>query len=256
MTVRAWAALWLALLCAPAVARAQAPDPSAGDGRRTVAQLPANLLRGAVGVFSRETLAPAIVGAAAAGTAATVDGRVAGALADPESDFGASFEAGGDPMWSGVAVAGLFTLGRLSAPGRFRAATYDWFEAFLLTGAYTAVLKTAVGRERPNGQDHRSFPSGHSSNAFALAAVAQRHYGWKAGIPAYVAASAVAASRLRYNKHYLSDVVAGAALGLIAGQTVVRVNDRPAAARSLSRVSVSPVVARRMRAVIVGVAFE
>jgi membrane-associated phospholipid phosphatase len=256
MRGRVCAALWLALMCAPATVRAQAPGPAAGDGRRTVAQLPANLLRGAVGVFSRENLAPAIVGAAAGGAAATVDGHVADALADPESGFGSSLEAGGDPMWSGVAVAGLFAVGRLSEPGRFRAATYDWFEAFLLTGAYTSVLKAAVGRERPNGQDHRSFPSGHSSNAFALAAVAQRHYGWKVGIPAYVTASAVAVSRLRYDKHYLSDVVAGAALGLIVGQTVVRVNDRAEAVRAQPRLSVSPVVARRTRAVIVGVAFN
>ena len=48
----------------------------------------------------------------------------------------------------------------------------------------------------------------------------QRHFGWKVGIPAYGAASYVAASRLQTNRHYLSDVAFGAALGIVAGRTV------------------------------------
>jgi len=84
------------------------------------------------------------------------------------------------------------------------------------------VLKLAVGRERPNGQDNKSFPSGHTSNAFAMAAVAERHYGWKLGVPAYVLAGVMGASRLHQDKHWLSDVVAGATLGYIVGRTVVK----------------------------------
>ena len=48
----------------------------------------------------------------------------------------------------------------------------------------------------------------------------QRHYGWKAGIPAYAVASYIAASRLSENKHFLSDVAFGAMIGLAAGRTV------------------------------------
>ena len=99
----------------------------------------------------------------------------------------------------------------------------DMLDAFVVNGVYTLVLKAAVRRERPNEQDNKAFPSGHTSNAFALAAVAERHYGWKAGVPAYLLASAVGVSRLQRNKHHLSDVVAGAALGYIVGRTVVRV---------------------------------
>jgi membrane-associated phospholipid phosphatase len=133
--------------------------------------------------------------------------------------------------------------------------SYDLLDAFLVNGAYTSVLKVAVGRERPNGQDERSFPSGHASNAFALAAVVERHYGWKAGIPAYALASAVGASRLQRNKHYLSDVLAGATLGYIVGRTVVRVNGRPLEKAGGPRVSFNPVVGRRTRALLVSVAF-
>ena len=44
-------------------------------------------------------------------------------------------------------------------------------------------------RERPDQSNHQSFPSGHSVSAFATAGVLQRHYGWKAGIPATVIAA-------------------------------------------------------------------
>jgi membrane-associated phospholipid phosphatase len=48
----------------------------------------------------------------------------------------------------------------------------------------------------------------------------QRHFGWKVGLPAYAAASYVAASRVEMKKHYLSDVTFGALLGITAGRTV------------------------------------
>jgi membrane-associated phospholipid phosphatase len=55
---------------------------------------------------------------------------------------------------------------------------------------------------------------------FASATVLQRHVGWKAGIPAYAVASYVALSRVQMQKHYLSDVAFGAALGILAARTV------------------------------------
>jgi membrane-associated phospholipid phosphatase len=133
--------------------------------------------------------------------------------------------------------------------------SYDLLDAFLVNGAYTSVLKVAVGRERPNGQDEKSFPSGHTSNAFALAAVVERHYGWKAGLPAYAVASAVAVSRLQRNKHYVSDVLAGATLGYIVGRTVARVNGQPLEGPKGPQVTLTPVVGRRTRALVVAVTF-
>ena len=62
--------------------------------------------------------------------------------------------------------------------------------------------------------------SGHSSSAFATATVLQRHYGWKAGVPAYALGSYVALARMSWNKHHATDVVMGAGLGIAAGRTV------------------------------------
>ena len=92
----------------------------------------------------------------------------------------------------------------------------DLVRAQLVTQGVTQLLKYSVGRMRPDGSSQRSFPSGHASGVFASATVLNRHYGWKVGLPAFGVASYVAASRLSENKHYLSDVVFGAAIGLTA----------------------------------------
>jgi membrane-associated phospholipid phosphatase len=82
-------------------------------------------------------------------------------------------------------------------------------------------LKFSVRRLRPDGSNRQSFPSGHAAITFATATVIERHLGWRKAVLGYVIASYVASSRLHDNVHYLSDVVFGAAVGSIAGRTVV-----------------------------------
>ncbi len=89
----------------------------------------------------------------------------------------------------------------------------------MIGAAWTIGLKQVVRRDRPEGTGF-SFPSGHTATAFASATVLQRRFGWKAGIPAYGIATYVAASRVEMQRHYLSDVAFGAALGIVAGRTV------------------------------------
>ncbi len=236
---------------APAVPTLPAPvlHDRPDDGRRTMRRLPANLGRGALGVWSGKNVVPFLVGSVAAGSASFLDETVRNDVEGNELlGWGSTFETGGGPVYSTIFVASLFTAGRLVHNGRFRAATYDMLDAAIVNFAYTEAIKYAVGRERPNGQDDKSFPSGHTSNAFTLATVAQRHYGWKIGIPSYVLAGLMGASRIDQDKHWLSDVVAGAAVGTVVGLTVVRVNSRSLGPRS-GRVSVSvtPILARRAR---------
>ena len=82
-------------------------------------------------------------------------------------------------------------------------------------------IKFSTHRLRPDGSNHQSFPSGHAAVTFAAATVIERHLGWREERAGVVIASYVAASRLHDNVHYLSDVVFGAAVGSIAGRTVV-----------------------------------
>ena len=90
--------------------------------------------------------------------------------------------------------------------------------ALVANGVTTLLLKKIIDKERPNGNNFRSMPSGHTSHSFAVAAVAHEIYGQKVGIAAYLLAIFVAASRIHDNKHYLSDVIIGAGLGTITGR--------------------------------------
>jgi membrane-associated phospholipid phosphatase len=204
------------------------------DGRRTLGAFPKNLGRTVVGVFSRQSLAPFLIGAAATASAAHFDTPAASAIMGSCSGCG---QTGGFLGGAAIAptVAAFFVAGRFAPQGRFRAASYDFAQALIVTELYTGALKYGIQRARPDGSDHLSFPSGHTSAAFTLATVASHHYGWKVGVPAYVLASGIGLSRIEMNKHYLSDVLAGAALGVIVGRTVGRVNDeRPEAKRHLA----------------------
>jgi membrane-associated phospholipid phosphatase len=203
-------------------------DGFEGDGRRTMGAFPKNLGRNFVGVFSGQNLLPFAVGAAATTFSTAFDDRTQDLLQGACQLCGKTgATAGGAAI---VPIVGtLFVAGRFAPQGHFRAMTYDFAQALIVTEAYTGILKYSVQRPRPDGSDNLSFPSGHTSAAFTLATVAEHHYGWKVGIPAYAAASCIGLSRIESSKHNLSDVVAGAALGIIVGRTVGRLDgDRPA----------------------------
>jgi len=234
------------------------PKAAAADhGRRTVRRLPANLGRGILGVFYRDSVIPFVIGGVATGGASVLDQEFRARInPDPNRGWGKAIGTASGPVWGGVFVASLFATGRISGNERFRAASYDVVDAAAVNVVYFQSLKLIVQRQRPNGTNHQSFPSGHTSNAFALATVAERHYGWKVGVPAYVIAGAVGAARMKQDMHYFSDVIAGATLGYIVGRTVVRVNSKPIAGASGGAVfSMSPIVARAARGLQVSVNF-
>ena len=197
------------------------------DGRRTLGQLPKNLGRSFVGVFAKDNLFPALVGTAATGAAFVFDHGAQSALGGRAPSLSAAASTAGGLKAVLPATFGLFVAGRLADGGRFRAFTYDAAQALVVDAVYTSALKKITSRMRPDGSDNLSFPSGHTSTAFAFATVANAHYGWKVGVPSYLAAGAIGLSRVSTNKHHLSDVIAGAAIGYVTGRTVVRVNGEP-----------------------------
>ncbi len=96
----------------------------------------------------------------------------------------------------------------------------DLLRAQIVSQAMVHAIKYSVRRDRPTGECC-AFPSGHAASAFSSAAVFERHFGERGSWWALTAASYVAASRLVDNRHFLSDVVFGAALGEAVGWTVV-----------------------------------
>jgi membrane-associated phospholipid phosphatase len=141
-------------------------------------------------------------------------------IANPENPADAFFKAG-DVLGEGSAhaAAGLaiYVTGRFMRNTTVGALGSDILRAQMVSGIITDGLKVATNRTRPDGGKY-SFPSGHTSSAFATASVLQGHFGWKAGVPSYALATYVASSRMAHNRHYLSDVVFGAGIGIASGR--------------------------------------
>jgi membrane-associated phospholipid phosphatase len=114
----------------------------------------------------------------------------------------------------------IYAIGRIGDHPKASHLGMDLIEAIVMSEAITIPVKYAAMRERPDGSNNLSFPSGHAADTFAFATALERHLNWRYSVPAYVFASYVAVSRLVADKHWLSDVVFGASVGIIAGRTV------------------------------------
>jgi membrane-associated phospholipid phosphatase len=90
-------------------------------------------------------------------------------------------------------------------------------EAIMLSSVF--IVKTLTRHERPDGSDLRSFPSGHTAQAFLAASIVHTELREKSqwyGIGAYTIATTVGAFRMLNNKHWEADVFAGAGFGILS----------------------------------------
>ena len=170
---------------------------------------------------SRETLTILSIGGVAAAIGRPVDVPVTRTFSASES-LGTVLQSGETIGGARMQLAGAlttYTLGRITDSPKITQVGADLIRAQIVTQSLTAGIKLAVGRQRPDGTQY-SFPSGHSSGTFATATGLQRNFGWKVGVPAYGLAAYVAASRVQVERHFLTDVTFGAAIGIVAGRTV------------------------------------
>jgi undecaprenyl-diphosphatase len=132
--------------------------------------------------------------------------------------------------WSLVAISGLFvTAGYARANRAWRVTGLRGWAAHAVVAVFVQALKHGIGRPRPrlhrdgefftgpgleSGLD--SFPSGHTSASFAVAAVVARCHPALAR-PSYALAGFVAATRVFRGSHFVSDALAGMVLGLVVG---------------------------------------
>ena len=89
--------------------------------------------------------------------------------------------------------------------------------SYALAAGSTWALKYCVHERRPDGTDHRSFPSGHTAVAFAGAVILDKEYRHVSpwiSVAGYAVATGVAVDRVVRNRHHWQDVTAGAAFGV------------------------------------------
>lgn len=151
------------------------------------------------------------------------------------TDFGALYEV--------YTLAAFGAYGIIFKSNKVKTTTLLATQSYIAAGAMSWLVKFVVGRQRPNSflpqnennlvfsgpgfgsnnSFNSSFPSGHTTAAFAAATVFAEEYHDEILIPviAYSAATLVGVSRITQNAHWATDVLAGAALGYITGKQVV-----------------------------------
>ena len=232
-----FAAVLAALLLGPVSATAQL-DPTSDDGSL---------------VDSRDAwIAAAYLGGAA--LSFPLDERVAVAIRDSAlqevpglKPAARAFNLLGFPG-SLIISGGLYGVGRIGGHDDLADIGLHTGEAIVVAELVTYAIKMLAGRARPGlgihdpfdfqlgrglepDDHHESFPSGHTTAAFATAAALaheiERVWGgndWLIGLATYGPATLVGLSRMFDNRHWTSDVVFGAAIGAFGGWKVVRYN--------------------------------
>ncbi len=92
----------------------------------------------------------------------------------------------------------------------------DAFSTALMAATVNG-LKYTVQRPRPDGSRNNSFPSGHTATSFMSATMLHMEYGWRSpwfSIGAYTVATASGVSRILNNKHWMTDIIGGASVGI------------------------------------------
>ncbi len=151
--------------------------------------------------------------------------------------FGAGYSLG--------VLGGFYLAGAGGNNDKAMAVAQDSLAASLIaSGMITPALKYATGRNRPRETTDiahfhpfsgaSSFPSGHTTQAFAVASVISAHYDetW-VKCSSYTVAGLVGLARSYHDAHFASDILAGALIGTLVGQSVVAYN-QPRRSRNVS----------------------
>ena len=150
----------------------------------------------------------------------TFNGRLRSHYEVVNTAFSAGKYLGNTPEQVALSL-GTYAYGRIRQQPKVSHMGMDLLQAQMMSEMIVQPLKFTIRRQRPDLSNRLSFPSGHSAVTFAAATVIERHLGWRKSVLGYTIASYVAASRLHDDRHHLSDVIFGAAIGTAAGRAVV-----------------------------------
>jgi len=121
-----------------------------------------------------------------------------------------------DNLSTGLALGLLGSAIALTFEHSDKTGGIEFAKTFGSTILVTETLKAVVNERRPDGSGNDSFPSGHTAAAFAAATYLSIRYKDSIGVYSpllFGAAALTGISRVRANKHYTKDVVAGAVIG-------------------------------------------
>ena len=153
---------------------------------------------------------------------------------DDLSNFGNAF---GEKYYVYPALVVGSLAGRVFRSKTLERVTWHALESTVLAGGATLVLKSAIGRRRPDVTPDdpfefgpftfrdNSFPSGHTAVAFALATslAGETRDHWSDAL-FFSLATLTAASRINDDKHWLADTVFGSAVGIVSARVMQRRN--------------------------------
>jgi hypothetical protein len=155
----------------------------------------------------------------------------------PGNSFLGTVENFGQPYAFDL-MATYYLVGVISDDEKTIRVSQDLIAASMVTAGINQTIKTATSRSRPRDnqgtgdfqgytqiQNNSSFPSGHATEAFTLAAVLSAHYEetW-VSVTTYSIAGLVGVARMYHDAHFASDVTASALIGIFVGKSIVSHN--------------------------------
>jgi hypothetical protein len=214
-----------------------------------------DIVDGTKRVFSRDNASLALIGFGLTGLSFALDHRVQNYFQEKKpmehpANIGDKIGQGYYHFGIGMALLGV---GELSENKKLADTGIVALEALLVNGIATEGLKYAVSRDRPNGENDMSFPSGHASSTATLAASVSEMYDWdlRIAVPLYMVTAFVGASRIQANEHHLSDVMAGITLGTIVGTSFAKYHKEKNSAETSGNLAVIPILDGNYRGLVV-----
>jgi membrane-associated phospholipid phosphatase len=226
---------------APAQAPSQAPTHANLEYAKTAARDAGSIASSPLRWEKSDWLEAGAVAGTAVGLYAAADpwardafGRGHGRVADRFAILGRTF---GDGFYTVPLLAAAYGAGEYRHDRRLRRASLDAVEALAISGLFVTGIKMTAGRARPfygrgrgdwtgpsSDNAHYSFPSGHTSDAFAVATVLATEYADVPGLApaAYGLAILTGLSRVYHDQHWTSDAFVGGALGYFTAKAVTR----------------------------------
>lgn len=136
----------------------------------------------------------------------------------------------GNARYSVPASIGITALSLLTSDARLQDACLTSTQSLLITGAITGAVKAAAGRFRPYKNEgprkfrpfsgNHSFPSGHTSSAFAIVTPLALYYDTPLSYALFIFPVGTAVARIAKDRHWATDVLSGGLLGFLVGKTL------------------------------------